>query len=79
VARQKGQERRAPGQIRDAIVKALRRKQGDASVQEIQEAVERELGGDVPRSSVRSYLQLGTDRTEPIFDRTGHGRYRLRR
>lgn len=66
--------RRRPGQVRDAIVSFLR-SHGEASVSEIRTAVSAELGGEVPASSVRSYLNLNTPAT---FERTGRGRYRLR-
>lgn len=68
-------ERRRPGQVRDAIVSHLRSRD-DASVSEIRAAVSDQLGGEVPASSVRSYLNLNTPAT---FERTGRGRYRLRR
>ena len=64
----------SPGTVRDAIVAYLRSLYGDATVAEIRNAVESELG-DVPASSVRSYLRLRPD----MFERTGHGRYRIRR
>jgi hypothetical protein len=65
--------RRRPGEVRDAIVSALR--SGEATVEQIQSKVEKLLGSSVPRSSVRSYLRLneGTQ-----FTRTARGRYRLR-
>ena len=64
----------SPGRIRDAIVSCLDLARGDASVAEIRRAVEARIGA-VPASSVRSYLRLNPDR----FERTGRGRYRLRR
>ncbi|MDE0407665.1 MAG: hypothetical protein OXN81_07360 [Alphaproteobacteria bacterium] len=64
----------APGRIRDAIVAGLDLVSGDASIAEIHRAVEARIGA-VPASSVRSYLRLNPDR----FERTGRGRYRLRR
>lgn len=66
--------RRRPGQVRDAIVGYLR-SHGEASVSEIRAAVSEELGGEVPASSVRSYLNINTPAT---FERTGRGRYRVR-
>ena len=66
--------KRSPGTVRDAIVSCLDRAREDASVAEIHRAVEARIG-TVPASSVRSYLRLRPDR----FERTGHGRYRLRR
>lgn len=65
--------RRRPGEVRDAIVAHLtERKQ--ATVEEIHAAVAVALGGNVPASSVRSYLNLNTPGT---FERTSRGRYRL--
>jgi site-specific DNA-methyltransferase (adenine-specific) len=65
--------RRRPGQVRDAIVAYLAHMQ-DASVAEIQEAVNTALGGAVPASSVRSYLRSNVG---DLFERTARGRYRL--
>ena len=67
-------QRRLPGQVRDAIVSSLRSRD-EASVSEIRQDVSDQLGGEVPASSVRSYLNLNTPGT---FERTGRGRYRLR-
>jgi len=64
----------APGQVRDAIVGYLEALGADASIAEIYEAVVRQLG-EVPSSSVRSYLNLNASE---IFERTDIGRYRLR-
>jgi len=64
-----------PGQVRDAIVDFLRARSIEASVHEIQQAVNRRLGNAVPKSSVRSYLSLNT---ATLFDRTNLGMYRLR-
>ena len=47
----------------------------EASVGEIQQAVNRRLGNAVPTSSVRSYLRLNAS---TLFDRTDLGTYRLR-
>jgi predicted transcriptional regulator of viral defense system len=66
-------ERRQPGEVRDAIVAALRQRHGTATVEEIVQDVEARLGGPVARSSVRSYLQ-----NEGRFERLERGRYRLR-
>ena len=62
-----------PGTVRDAIVACLDLAQGDASVSEIRRSVEARMG-DVPASSVRSYLRLRPD----MFERTRHGRYQLK-
>ena len=68
-------ERRKPGEVRDAIVSFLSKPaRREASVDEIHRAVITRLGGDVARSSVRSYLNLNTPGT---FTRTGRGSYRL--
>lgn len=63
----------APGRIRDSIVTYLGGRDSDASLEEISSAVSRELG-QVPPSSVRSYLNLNTPR---IFTRTAVGRYSI--
>jgi len=65
--------RHKPGQVRDAIIDYLKRTRGDASVETIRSAVSRSIG-DVPASSVRSYLRLNTP---GLFKRTGRGRYTI--
>jgi DNA modification methylase len=65
--------RAAPGMVRDSIVSYLSAAES-ASLSEIREAVTAQIG-DVPSSSVRSYLNLNTPE---IFERTLRGRYRLR-
>ncbi|MCH7662325.1 MAG: hypothetical protein IH859_00455 [Chloroflexi bacterium] len=67
------QRRRPPGEVRDAIIAVLTKRKGDASITEIKKAVKDQLG-DVPDSSVRSYLRLNTP---ALFKRTGRGRYRI--
>jgi hypothetical protein len=67
--------RRKPGEVRDAIVTYLRTVKRGASITDIHAAVEERLGGEVAKSSVRSYLNLNEGTT---FERLGHGRYRLR-
>jgi DNA modification methylase len=62
----------APGVIRDSIVSYLSAAES-ASIAEIQQAVVVRLG-DVPASSVRSYLNLNTP---DLFERTARGHYRL--
>lgn len=64
----------APGVIRDSIVDYLSAVGSDASTDEITAAVKHRVG-DVPQSSVRSYLSLNTPH---IFERTDRGRYRLK-
>ena len=64
---------RRPGEVRDAIVKALEGRDGGASVSEITESVVAQLG-DVPSSSVRSYLRLNTP---TLFARMDRAQYTL--
>src|SRR6266567_1291097 len=66
---------RARGEIRDSILGYLSALGTDASVADIDVFVRRQLG-DVSASSIRSYLNLNTP---DVFERTGRGRYRLRR
>jgi site-specific DNA-methyltransferase (adenine-specific) len=67
-------KRRAPGVIRDAIIKFfLRRQKKDAHISEIHQGVQNLLGEEVPYSSVRSYLRLNTP---DIFQRVERGYYR---
>ncbi len=56
---------------------SLRSKPKGASVQEIQKAVEKKLDGPVAPSSIRSFLRLRTDSSQPLFARTGRGKYKL--
>ncbi|HLZ02110.1 MAG TPA: site-specific DNA-methyltransferase [Bradyrhizobium sp.] len=65
--------RAAPGIVRDSIVSYLSAAES-ASLAEITQAVASRLG-DVPASSVRSYLNLNTPE---LFERTSRGHYRLR-
>lgn len=65
--------RAAPGIVRDSIIKYLSAAES-ASLAEITQAVASRLG-DVPSSSVRSYLNLNTP---DLFQRTARGHYRLR-
>lgn len=64
----------APGTIRDIVLDHLAALGAAATVAEIHAAVSRQLG-EVPASSVRSYLNLNTPE---LFERVGRGRYRLR-
>lgn len=68
------QERRRPGEVRDAIVTVLSTKPYGASVAEIQEAVRDLIGGTAP-SSIRSYLRLNSD---SLFRRQDRGVYTIR-
>ncbi len=65
--------RAAPGLVRDSIVTYLTAAES-ASIAEIHEAVAARIG-DVPASSVRSYLNINTP---DLFERTARGRYKLR-
>ena len=64
---------RRPGEVRDAIVKALEGRSGGASVSEITDNVVAQLG-DVSPSSVRSYLRLNTP---TLFARMERAQYTL--
>jgi hypothetical protein len=66
---------RSPGSIRDAIVGYLSKVDKEATLEEIRTAVAAHLGSVSP-SSVRSYLNLNVP---SIFERTGRGRYRLKK
>ena len=65
--------RRRPGVVRDAIVQVLEGRSSGVSVQEITSEVV-ELIGDVPASSVRSYLRLNTP---ALFARMDRAQYVL--
>jgi DNA modification methylase len=67
-------ERRRPGEIRDAIVSVLSNKPEGASVSEIQVAVHGLIGSAAP-SSVRSYLRLNSG---SLFRRQDRGIYTIR-
>ena len=66
-------QKRAPGEVRDAVLDALQAYPAGASVAEIIEGVQHSIGS-VPPSSVRSYLRLNTPR---LFVRSARGQYRL--
>ncbi|MDX9866680.1 MAG: DNA methyltransferase [Kiritimatiellia bacterium] len=63
--------RKAPGQVRDAILDTVKTAQRPLSVAEISDAVRLRLGG-VSTSSVRSYLRLNTP---DLFVRESRGFY----
>lgn len=65
--------RRRPGEVRDAIVSVLKSRPHGASVAAITQQVTA-LIGDVPASSVRSYLQLNTPQ---LFARMNRAQYAL--
>lgn len=64
--------RRAPGQVRDAILKVLDEAPESLSVMEICDRVSA-VAGPIPRSSIQSYLSLNTPR---LFAREARGIYR---
>ena len=64
--------RRAPGQVRDAILKVLDEAPEPLSVMEICDRVSA-VAGPIPRSSIQSYLSLNTPR---LFAREARGIYR---
>lgn len=66
-------ERRRPGEVRDAIIRSLAGAPKPLSVQAIHEAVVQDVG-EVPASSIRSYLRLNAP---DIFVRSGRGQYTL--
>jgi DNA modification methylase len=66
--------RHKPGEVRDAIVTTLSSLPKGATVAAIENGV-RELIGDAPSSSVRSYLRLNR---ESLFEQPGRGTYALR-
>ena len=70
----KRDERRRPGEIRDAIVSVLSSKPNGASVAEIQDAVQSLIGYAAP-SSIRSYLRLNSG---SLFRREDRGVYIIR-
>ena len=65
--------RKRPGEVRDAIVSVLKARPHGASVADITRQVTA-LIGDVPSSSVRSYLQLNTPQ---LFARMNRAQYVL--
>ena len=69
---EKEDARRAPGQVRDAILKVLDEAPEPLSVMEICDRVSA-VAGPIPRSSIQSYLSLNTPR---LFAREARGIYR---
>jgi site-specific DNA-methyltransferase (adenine-specific) len=68
--------RRAPGEVKMAIVEFLRTKPEGASLREIQQAVEKKLG-EVAPSSVRSSLNLNSKAPKRVLERIEYGHYKL--
>lgn len=71
---EKAMTRRAPGQVRDAIIQVLERAPRGAAVADVCAHVSHLIGEAVPPSSVRSYLRLNTP---DVFQRTDRGQYVL--
>ena len=69
---EKENARKAPGQVRDAILKVLDEAPAPLSVVEICDRVGA-VAGPIPRSSIQSYLSLNTPR---LFAREARGIYR---
>ncbi len=63
------------GAVGDAIIAHFKAVKRECTVAEIREAVEKALGGPVPPSSVRSYLN---NNTPALFTRVKLGRYRFK-
>ena len=63
------------GTVQNAIVEYLKGREA-ASVSEIVEGVTEQLG-TVSSSSVRASLNLNVGTVGTLFERTGHGKYRL--
>ena len=68
------ENRLRPGQVRDAVVAALRAHPLGATVSEILGEVRRRIGGRVPESSIRSCLRLNSP---SLFVRLNRGCYQL--
>lgn len=66
---------RSPGTVQNAIVEYLKGRDA-ASVREIVKGVTEQLG-TVSASSIRSSLNLNVGTAGTLFERTGHGKYRL--
>lgn len=66
---------RSPGVVRDAIIAFMAEQESPVTIAEIRKGVAEDLG-DVPPSSVRSYLNLNCP---TVFERTGRGQYRLKK
>src|SRR5215213_10213124 len=65
--------KRRPGEVRDAIIEVLMARQDGATAQQIRADVVNRIG-QVPSSSIRSYLQLNTP---GLFARSDRAQYVL--
>lgn len=63
--------------VGDAVVAVMARDEVELRVRDVHQSVQRILGAEVPRSSVRSFLQRRSRGTAPLFEHTTRGRYRL--
>jgi len=66
--------RHSPGTVRDAIVTFMEAEAQPVSIEAIYEAVDQALGSKIPRSSIRSYLNINTPER---FERVTRGQYHL--
>ena len=71
--------RRRFGSVRDAIVAVIEGAGQELRVRDIHEGVERLLGEQVARSSVKDYLRKGCRRRTLLFEYCGRKGYRLAR
>lgn len=71
-------QRRRAGIIRDAIVDVLSEHPEGLRIRDIASVVANRLGGSVPPSSIKSCLSREVQSASGMFERIGHGRYRLR-
>ncbi len=69
--------RRKFGTVSGAIVQVLVDANSDLRVRDIRAAVEILLGEEGSPSSIKSYLNKGCVRDQPVFERLGWGRYRV--
>jgi len=71
--------RRRFATVSGAIVAVLAQTDSEMRVKAIHTEVERALGGSVSRHSITDYLCKRSKGSRPLFVRTRHGHYRLRR
>ena len=69
--------RRKFGTVSQAIVQVMTEAEGELSVREIRMGAERLLRGPVSRFSVCDYLLVRSKGSQPLFERTRRGHYRL--
>lgn len=71
--------RRPFGVVGDAVTDALTHARAALRVRDVHAHVEQILGGEVSRSSVRSFLHRRSRGRTPMFERIARDSYRLRR